>query len=323
MTDTTNLLTVNHLVKKYPVRNRGMHKEEFYALNDVTIKIGHNEVVGLIGESGCGKSTLGRIIVKLLDATDGQVLFRDQDISKMSNKDFSNLRHKIQMIFQDPNGVLNPRFKIRKVFDECLRAKGIKDEKERTEIIMGNLGKVGLNESYLSRYPHELSGGQKQRIAILLALLMEPELIVADEVVSALDVSVQSQILNLLKELQTTSNLSYLFISHDLNVVYHISDRIIVMYLGEIVEEGSADDIFHHHKHPYTKMLFESSFYSEDESATKNDVVGEISDSMNDKAACKFYSRCVKRCDKCKSTKPERREIQQAHFVQCHCIEEA
>ena len=249
-----------NITKKYAVPSEKLFgkRKRFAAVNNVSFYVEEGETVGLIGESGCGKTTLGRIITRLLDADSGKLFFEGVEITDINAKDFRDKRSRIQMIFQDPSTALNPQFKIGRILREALFSIGITDRNKQESRIRDMITVVGMSGDYLERYPHELSGGQKQRICILLALLTNPSFIVADEVVSALDLSVQAQILNLIKTLQKQYNLSMLFISHDLNIVYYMSDRILVMYNGEIVESGTADEIYKKPQHPYTRLLLSS-----------------------------------------------------------------
>lgn len=257
MSDKINLLQVKNVSKTYG-KNRGFLKKasgETLANRKVNLTISYGEIVGLVGESGCGKSTLGNIIAKLLKPEEGCVLLEGKDITAMSNREFLPYRSDIQMVFQDPDSSLNPARTIGWILNEAMRCKGAKVQRELTHL-EEKLQLVGLGKEVLTRYPKELSGGQKQRVSLLLALVMEPKLIVADEAVSALDVSVQAQILNLIKDIAKKENIAFLFISHDLNVVYYLCQRIYVMHQGEIVEEGQAETIFFESEHPYTKNLF-------------------------------------------------------------------
>ncbi len=306
------ILEAENIKKSYYLRKSFFNKIESKALESVSLNIPKGKTVGLIGESGCGKTTLGKIISKLLEPSEGRIIFDGTDITKLSKKEFRPSRHEIQMIFQDPNAALNPSHKIRFTLNECLLAKGIRENHD--EIIENNIKKVGLDLSFLDRYPHELSGGQKQRIAILQASMMQPKLIIADEVVSALDVSVRSQILNLLKLIQKDTDVSYLFISHDLNVVYYVADYISVMYMGEIVEEGSADDIYYRHRHPYTKILFESLL----DFRQKNISGFETQSRLINYEGCKFESRCKYSQEICKNQKPKNFYFENNHRVYCH-----
>ncbi len=317
------ILKVENLQKSYDSFNSHSmfkRKKKFKAVSDISFEINRGEIVGLIGESGCGKTTVGKIITKLTEADSGNVIFEGKNISKLSKKDLQPIRSKIQMIFQNPSSALNPQMKIQRVLKEALFSINITDKEEQENIINQYITKIGLTKSYLSRYPHELSGGQKQRICILLALLTNPSLIIADEVVSALDLSVQAQILNLLKSLQEELSLSMLFISHNLNIVYYMADRIIVMYMGEIVESGNCEEIYKNCRHPYTKLLLSSVLSLEDNQEIEEEINTEYKDKKNDNA-CVFFDRCPKSMPICNQKKPENIIINDNHTIKCHFAE--
>lgn len=317
MGTVTELLRAQGLTKSYRT-GAGFSRGRFTALREVSLAIGAGETVGLIGESGCGKTTLGQIVARILEPDSGRVVLRGVDLLE-KNAPFD--RHAIQMVFQDPNGALNPSRKIRWILHEALRAKGIGAREKREEKILEMLPRVGLDGDYLGRYPHELSGGQKQRVAILLAVLMEPQLIVADEVVSSLDVSVRAQILNLLQELQQTLGISYLFISHDLNIVYYMSRRIAVMYLGEIVEEGSADAVYHGGRHPYTRLLLSSLLdYQGAGGRLLVEQAGDLSGSSRPAGGCPFAGRCPHTREICTRENPALAPVEEGHRVRCHLV---
>ena len=317
------ILKVENLQKSYDSFNSHSmfkRKKKFKAVSDISFEINRGEIVGLIGESGCGKTTVGKIITKLTEADSGNVIFEGKNISKLSKKDLQPIRSKIQMIFQNPSSALNPQMKIQRVLKEALFSINITDKEGQENIINQYITKIGLTKSYLSRYPHELSGGQKQRICILLALLTNPSLIIADEVVSALDLSVQAQILNLLKSLQEELSLSMLFLSHNLNIVYYMADRIIVMYMGEIVESGNCEEIYKNCRHPYTKLLLSSVLSLEDNQEIEEEINTEYKDKKNDNA-CVFFDRCPKSMPICNQKKPENIIINDNHTVKCHFAE--
>ena len=283
-----HLLEVKHLKKSYPVYDNSgklfAKKKHMCAVDDMSFFIEKGETYGLVGESGCGKSTTGRTIVGLNHADSGEILYNGRDLCKLSDKEFRPLRKDIQMVFQDTLSALNPRQRIGDSLSETLKIHGMTDNEKRREAVVEILKKVGLSEEHYFRFPHELSGGQVQRLGIAGALIIQPKLIVCDEPVSALDVSVQAKIINLLKELQQKLNISYIFISHDLGVVKHIADRVMVMYRGHVVEEGTRDEIFSHPKHDYTKLLLGS--------------IPKIGEKMDFEAFDSSYQACYDELDK-------------------------
>ena len=283
------------------------------ALCESSLEIERGEILGLVGESGSGKSTMANIIVRLISPDKGKIVFNGVEISSLSARAFRKFRREIQMVFQDPYSSINPKKSIGYLLKECLKIheKGMSDE-EMERKVSESLDEVGLDSSYAKRYPASLSGGQRQRVAIALALIIRPKLIVLDEPVSALDVSVEAQILNLLLDLRKKHGLTYLFISHDLNVVSYIADRIAVMYLGSIVELGKTEDILGVMAHPYTKALFAA---SSDISAT---LSGEIPSPMNPPSGCPFHTRCIYAKDRCRVEKPSLSLLSSGHFVSCH-----
>ena len=283
------------------------------ALCESSLEIERGEILGLVGESGSGKSTMANIIVRLISPDKGKIVFNGVEISSLSARAFRKFRREIQMVFQDPYSSINPKKSIGYLLKECLKIheKGMSDE-EMERKVSESLDEVGLDSSYAKRYPASLSGGQRQRVAIALALIIRPKLIVLDEPVSALDVSVEAQILNLLLDLRKKHGLTYLFISHDLNVVSYIADRIAVMYLGSIVELGKTEDILGAMAHPYTKALFAA---SSDISAT---LSGEIPIPMNPPSGCPFHTRCIYAKDRCREEKPSLSLLSSGHFVSCH-----
>ena len=317
-----SLLEVKNLKTWYPVK-KGWFKEELFvkAVDGVSFDIKQGETVGLVGESGCGKSTLGRTIIRLEDPTEGSVIINGKDIAKLSNRELRKERTDFQMIFQDPYGSLNPRMNILQTLDEVLLIHSNSNKNERYKRIVELLALVGLREEQLTRYPHQFSGGQRQRIGIARALAVEPKLIIADEPVSALDVSVQAQIINLLKEIQEKTQISFLFIAHDLAVVEHISARIMVMYLGKIVESGTSKEVCSTPKHPYTKALL-SAVPSLDPEMRKKRVVleGDVPSPINPPNGCYFHPRCPNATDICKSETPSLKTISNdsCHQVACH-----
>lgn len=317
-----SLLEVKNLKVHFPVKHGLFSRVQAHvrAVDGVSFTIEAGETLGLVGESGCGKSTLGRAIVKLLQPTAGSVLFENNNVAQLSGSHLRPVRRGLQMIFQDPVGSLNPRMTIEEIIGEALDIhKLTNDSSERKERIRELLRAVGLNESYANRYPHEFSGGQRQRIGIARALAVEPKLIICDEPVSALDVSVQAQIINLLQDLQQQRGLAYLFIAHDLAVVKHISQRVMVMYLGKIVELGSARDVVDSPKHPYTQALL-SAVPAVDPDAKRQRMVlpGDVPSPINPPSGCPFHPRCSVAIDRCKVEIPPLREIAPGHWAACH-----
>lgn len=295
------------------------NKSVVKAVDGVNLKIKRGEVFGVVGESGCGKSTLGRGLIRLLPLTSGSVVINGKDIVTLNKKEMKDMRKKIQIIFQDPSACLNPRRTVKQILMEPFNVHGIKDKKYIEERINELLELVGLAQYHLSRYPHELSGGQKQRIGIARALALEPELIICDEAVSALDVSVQAQVLNLLSELKKKLGLTYFFISHNLNVVYQISDRVGVMYLGKMVEIAPYDSLYENHFHPYTTSLL-SAIPQVDKELQKQRIIleGELPSPSNPPSGCHFHTRCSKACERCAKEIPVLQEVKKGHFVACH-----
>ena len=326
MADTnerTPLLKVEHLSKEFPAES-GMFAKRFSkrvvsAVNDISFEIYPGETFGLVGESGCGKSTTGRTIMRLTKPTAGKVFFQGKDVAEMSKHEIKDMRREMQFIFQDPYASLNPRMTIGEIVSEPMTIHGVGTKEERIERVRELLDVVGLNPEHINRYPHEFSGGQRQRICIARALALNPEFVVCDEPVSALDVSVQAQIINLLKELQEKRNLTYLFISHDLSVVEHISDTIGVMYLGGLVETGTTADIFANPLHPYTEALF-SAIPMPDPDLKRNRIIleGNIPSPANPPKGCKFHTRCRKCMEICKNQVPEVKDMGNGHKVRCH-----
>ena len=321
------LLELRGIKTFFPVRSGFFNKVTDYvqAVNSVDLDIYRGETLGLVGESGCGKTTLGKSIIQLVHATDGTMMYDfgeeggKKDLRKLSKQDEQLLHQKVQIVFQDPYSSLNPSFTIFQSLADPLSHYGIKDKDEQRKIIGDLLEAVNMRREYMDRYPHEFSGGQRQRICIARALALKPEFIVCDEPVSALDVSIQAQIINLLKELQEQYKFTYLFISHDLSVVEHISDTVGVMYLGNLVEYGATGDIFKNPLHPYTKALF-SAIPVPDPTAKMNRIVleGSIPSPANPPAGCKFHTRCANCMKCCEEEAPVQREIEPGHFVCCH-----
>lgn len=310
-----SLVTLRNVTKVYTDKKRRQVK----AVDGISLDIYRGETLGLVGESGCGKSTTGNLLVHLLTATSGSILFEGQDITHMSERRFGAFRSSIQMVFQDPYASINPQKKIGWLLEEPLvihhREMG---KEERQHMVNRMLQVVGLDESYKDRYPGQLSGGQRQRVSIALALILNPSFVVADEPVSALDVSVQAQILNLMKRLQKEYGLTYLFISHDLNVVSYMSDRIGVMYLGSIVEIGSQEEITWHARHPYTQALFSASAREDGEKRERIVLKGDVPSPSNPPSGCPFHTRCPYCTDKCRQEKPQLQEISKGWMAACH-----
>ena len=310
-----NLLEVNHL-KKYFKTGAGM----LHAVDDVSFTIPKGKTMGVVGESGCGKSTLGRTLLQLYAPTDGEILFHGKNVANLSKKEFNQTRPKMQMIFQDPYSSLNGRMYVFQLIAEPLIVNKVcKNKKEIEERVMKMMDTVGLAQRLATAYPHELDGGRRQRIGVARALILEPEFVVCDEPVSALDVSIQAQILNLLMDLQEQMGLTYMFITHDLSVVKHISDEIMVMYLGKCVERASADEIFANPMHPYTKALLAAiPIPSVDSCHVVRELLqGEVTSPVNPKPGCRFAARCPFVKDSCRQGDFELKEVSPGHFVAC------
>ncbi len=322
---TDNILEISHLKKYFPIKGDfvGTTKGVVKAVDDVSFSLKRGTTMGLVGESGCGKSTTGRTILRLLDKTDGEIIFNGQDVSKMTKKELRHLRTKMQIIFQDPYSSLSPRLPVGEIITEAVREHNLVPKNELDSYISGIMNACGLQEYHKDRYPHEFSGGQRQRICIARALALNPEFIVCDEPVSALDVSIQAQIINLLKDLQEKYNLTYLFISHDLSVVEHISDTVGVMYLGSLVETGETADIFKEPLHPYTKALF-SAIPIPDPDAKLDRIIleGSIPSPANPPAGCKFHTRCKECMEICKKQAPVMKDMGNGHKVCCHLYDD-
>ncbi|MDY6013989.1 MAG: dipeptide ABC transporter ATP-binding protein [Paratractidigestivibacter faecalis] len=325
----TPLLSVQHLCKEFPVESgvfgKRFSKRAVHAVNDVSFDIYAGETFGLVGESGCGKSTTGRCIMHLTRPTSGTVLFEGKDVSKMSKKELKEMRRNMQFIFQDPYASLNPRMTIGEIVSEPLVIHNVMpDAKEREEYVRGLLDVVGLNPEHINRYPHEFSGGQRQRVGIARAFALKPKLIICDEPVSALDVSIQAQVLNLLNDLQKEYGTAYLFIAHDLSVVQHISDNIGVMYLGNMMEYADWKDLYDRPHHPYTQSLLSAVPVPDpDIQATRKRIVlaGDPPSPIDAPSGCCFHTRCPMACEKCSQERPEFREVEPGHFCACHFAE--
>ncbi len=313
------LLEVQHL-KKYFKTGPGM----LHAVDDISFSLEKGKVLGVVGESGCGKSTLGRTVLGLYDATDGKIVYKGEDITKVSEKKRKLLRRKMQIIFQDPFASLNPRMTVWDLIADPIKANHLyTTKKEMDERVWELMDTVGLARRLTYSYPHELDGGRRQRIGIARALALDPEFIVCDEPVSALDVSIQAQILNLLQDLQEQKELTYIFVTHDLSVVKHISDEIMAMYVGVMVEKSKADDLFEHPLHPYTKGLLSAiPIPSIDVKRERVILQGELSSPIDPKPGCRFANRCPYAREICSQRQPEAEEVLPEHFVACHFTKE-
>jgi peptide/nickel transport system ATP-binding protein len=315
-----DILVVKNLKKYFPIKaGLGEKKMTVKAVDDVSFSIKKGTTMGLVGESGCGKSTTGRTILRLYDKTDGTVLFDGVDVHSLSKKELRKLRTKMQIIFQDPYSSLSPRLPIGEIIGEAVREHGLVPKEELDDYITKIMISCGLQPYHKDRYPHEFSGGQRQRICIARAIALNPEFVVCDEPVSALDVSVQAQVINLLKDLQDELGLTYLFVSHDLSVVEHISDTVGVMYLGGLVELGETEDIFENPLHPYTKALFSAIPTPDPEVKTDRIILeGSIPSPANPPSGCKFHTRCAECMEICKTQVPEEKDMGNGHIVRCH-----
>ena len=323
--DPDVLLEVRHMRKSFPIQKSLMGKvqKELIAVDDVSFKLKAGETLGIVGESGCGKTTLGRAILKLHQPTGGKIIFDGVDITDFNIREMRPNRTKMQIIFQDPYSSLPPRSTVGNILSEPVEVHNIVPKDEIKDYVLELMDKCGLRDYYFERYPHEFSGGQRQRICIARALSVKPKLVICDEPVSALDVSIQAQIINLLKELQNSMNLAYVFISHDLSVVKFISDKIGVMYLGAMVEFGNKEDIFSNPLHPYTKALF-SAIPNPNPDVKMNRIVlkGDIPSPANLPTGCRFHTRCPNATEKCKYVTPTYREYENGHFAACHLLDE-
>jgi oligopeptide/dipeptide ABC transporter ATP-binding protein len=315
---STPLLEVKNLEKKFKGKKIWFKAAQYiHAVNGINLELNERETIGIVGESGCGKSTTGRCVLRLIEPTGGEIFFAGQDITKVSKKEMNQIRRNIQMVFQDPMASMNPKLTIREILSEPLIAHKVPPQ-ERESMLVKTLELVGLSENHLSRYPHEFSGGQRQRIGIARAIILRPKIVVLDEPVSALDVSVQSQILNLLQDLQDDLGLSYIFISHDLGVVEHIAHRVGVMYLGEMVEIGQKEQLFENPLHPYTQALLSAIPKTDpDEEKERIILTDELPSPSNPPSGCKFHPRCIHAMDICKTAKPVIKEIM-GQKVACH-----
>ena len=320
--DPRYILQVNALKKYFPIKGGLLGRTTGYvkAVDGVTFNLERGSTMGLVGESGCGKTTTGRTILRLSgEKTGGQVLYEGREVYDLDRKELHELRTKMQIIFQDPFSSLSPRLPVGEIIGEAVKEHHLVEKAEYEDYLDDIMDKCGLQPFHKDRYPHEFSGGQRQRICIARALALNPDFVVCDEPVSALDVSIQAQIINLLQELQEQFRLTYLFISHDLSVVEHISDAVGVMYLGNLVEYGATEDIFEHPLHPYTKALF-SAIPVPDPTVKMNRIVlqGSIPSPANPPSGCTFHTRCAHCTERCKCEKPVQKEIEPGHYVVCH-----
>ena len=326
MSENTNILLETKNLSKYFTGKKGLlnrQPAQVKAVDHVSLTVNKGETLGLVGESGCGKSTLGRTSLRLIPATEGQVLYNGEDILTYDKKKMWEMRRKLQIIFQDPYSSLNPRMTVYDLISAPLEVYKIGTKAERREMVEEILQEVGLDKQYLNRFPHEFSGGQRQRIGIARALILNPEFVVCDEAVSALDVSVRAQVLNLMRNMQQKKNLTYLFISHDLSVVRHISDRIAVMYLGSVAEVAEKAQLYSNPMHPYTKALL-SAIPLPDVKKKRQRIIlqGDVPSAYNPPSGCKFHTRCPYATDRCKQEIPVLRQMEKGHQVACHRAEE-
>lgn len=321
MSENNVLLEINHLKKYFPIKAGLVNRQvgAVKAVDDVTLKVHRCETLGIVGESGCGKSTMGRSVLRLTEPTDGEILFDGIDVRALSPEQLRAFRSRMQIVFQDPLSSLDPRYSIYKTLSEPFKQHTKLSESEIKDQVSAVMEKVGLPAFHARKYPHELSGGQRQRIGIARAISVSPDFIVCDEPVSALDVSIQSQILNLMKELQQDLELSYMFISHDLSVVKYISDRIAVMYLGHLVEVAESEELFKNRLHPYTQALT-SSIPVPDPTAVRNRILleGDVPSPANPPSGCPFHTRCTQCTKRCSEERPSLKEVSPGHFVACH-----
>jgi oligopeptide transport system ATP-binding protein len=320
---TTPLLQVNSLTKHFRLPGGWLSggRRFVHAIDDVNIAIADGEVFGLVGESGCGKTTLGRIVLRLIEPTSGQVLFAGHDLTALKKEEMRHMRQQMQVVFQNPLSSLSPRFKVEQIVAEPLVTHRVLNRKNIQGRVLELLEQVGLGTQHLDRFPHELSGGQCQRVAVARALALNPKLLVLDEPTSALDVSVQAQIINLLEELKNIHGLTYLFISHDLNVVQHISDRIGVMYMGKLVELGPSEAVFQHPLHPYTKALFGAIPQPVVDNRRELTVLeGNVPSPVNPPPGCRFHTRCPLAQEICKQDQPIFRQVEAGRLVACFFV---
>ncbi len=325
-TEAKEILRVENLVKHFPITRGILIQRQVgavHAVDDVSFNIVKGETLGLVGESGCGKSTTGRTILQLYRPTAGNVYFEGNNLVEMKGENLRKMRRRMQMIFQDPYASLNPRMTVGEIIGEPMTIHKTAEGKEQQDRVQYLLRMVGLNPAFANRYPHEFSGGQRQRIGVARALALDPELIICDEPISALDVSIQAQVVNLLEDLQRDLNLTYLFIAHDLSMVRHISDRVAVMYLGIIVELTSRDELYSHPLHPYTQALLSAVPIPDPMAEEKRKRIilqGDVPSPVNPPSGCRFRTRCPLATTICAEAKPEFREVSPGHFVACHLV---
>lgn len=318
---TEYLLDVRNLKKYYEIKSGFLNRDvrTVKAVDGISLQVKAGEILGIVGESGCGKSTLGRSILRLIEPTSGEIYFEGKDVLALKKEEMRNQRSAMQIIFQDPGASLNPRMTVGEIIGEPLDVYQLASGKDKEERIFELMDMVGINRSYINRFPHEFSGGQRQRIGIARALAVNPKLIICDEPVSALDVSVRAQVLNLMRDLKNKLDLTYIFISHDLSVVHHICDRVAVMYLGKIVEIADKEYLYRNPTHPYTKALLSAIPVPDPEQKRERIIIqGDVPNPANPPSGCHFHKRCPYAAERCSQTMPEYVEVEKNHFVLCH-----